>query len=287
MIPAAFDYLRPGSLDEAIDALGAEAEAKVIAGGQSLLPLLRLRLVYPSLLVDVSRLEELSGVRDDGDAIVIGAATPHAVVLAHPLVAEHAPLIAAATKTVGDPAIRHRGTFGGSLAHADPAGDLPAVVRALDAELVVAGPSGRRVAAAADFFADYLQTSLADDELLVEVRVRKLAGDWGVRYEKFQRTAQQWAIVGVAAAVRRDDGHIAEARVALTNMGAIPVRAEAVESALVGARAEPGAIAEAAAHAADGTRPGSDIHAQADYRAHLARVLTARAVSAAAGVPAG
>jgi aerobic carbon-monoxide dehydrogenase medium subunit len=284
VIPAAFEYVRPVSVDEAVGALAEHGdEAKVLAGGQSLIPLLRLRLAYPAVLVDVGRLAELRGVRDDGDALVVGAATPHHDVMTDPLVREHVPLVAEATATVADPAVRHRGTFGGALAHADPAGDLPAVALALGAVLEVAGPGGRRQVAAADFFQDYLQSAMGPDELLVSVRLPKPGPGWGHRYEKFHRVAQAWAVVGVAALVRRDDGHIAEARVALTNMGTTPVRAAAVEAAAAGAEATPAALAAAAEHAAAGTSPPADLHAQSDYRQHLARVLTRRALVAAAG----
>jgi len=285
VIPAAFDYVRPGSVEEAVQALASGGEdAKVLAGGQSLLPLLRLRLAYPELLVDLGRVEELRGVRDDGDAIVIGAMTTHDEVMRDPLVREHCGLLAEATATVADPAVRHRGTFGGSLAHADPAGDLPAVALALDAQLVVAGAGGRQTVSASDFFVDYLQTALEPGEVLVEVRVPKLGPGWGYRYEKFHRVAQAWAIVGVAAAVRRSNGSIAEARIGLTNMGATPLRARAAESALVDVDASESAVAAAAEHAAEGTNPTNDLSARADYREHLARVLTRRAVLAAAGV---
>jgi aerobic carbon-monoxide dehydrogenase medium subunit len=285
VIPAEFEYVAPTGLSEAVTALSEAGEdAKVLAGGQSLIPVLRLRLSYPSVLVDLRKVEELRGVRDDGDALVIGAMTRHSDVLGDPLVRQHAALVAEATATVADPAVRHRGTFGGALAHADPAGDLAAVALALDASFVAEGPGGRRSIAAQDFFRDYLETALSPDELLVEVRIPKLEGSWGVRYEKFQRVAQAWAIVGVAAAVRRDNGGIAEARVGLTNMGMTPVRAHGVEEALAGAAAESGAIVQAAQRAAEGTSPPSDLSGKADYREHLARVLTARAVRAAAGV---
>jgi carbon-monoxide dehydrogenase medium subunit len=281
MIPAQFDYVRAGSVDEAVAALAEHGDdAKVMAGGQSLIPLLRLRLSYPEVVVDVGRVEEMRGVRDDGDHIVIGAMTTHYDVLHDPLVKEHAGLITEATATVADPAVRHRGTFGGALSHADPAGDLPAVAAALQAELVVAGPGGRRTVPASEFFVDYLQTALEPDEVLVEVRIPKHTG-WGYRYEKFHRVAQSWAIVGVAAVVRRDNGSIAEARVGLTNMGSTPIRATAVEAALAGASRD--GIEAAAEHAAEGTSPASDLNGKADYRQHLARVLTRRAVTAAAG----
>ncbi|MGW2423773.1 FAD binding domain-containing protein [Streptomyces sp. NPDC001709] len=283
MIPAAFDYARPASVDEAVRALAdAGEEAKVLAGGQSLLPLLRLRLAFPELVVDVGRIPELRGVREDGDALVIGAMTTHHDVIRDPLVRRHAGLLAEATATVADPAVRHRGTLGGSLAHADPAGDLPAVVLALDAELVAAGPDGQRTIPAREFFVDYLQSALAPDELLVEVRVPKTDG-WGFHYEKFHRVAQAWAIVGVAALVRRDDGRIAEARIGLTNMGSTPLRAAAAEDALSGA-GDPEAVARAAEAAAEGTRPTRDVSASPEYREHLAQVLTRRAVLAATGM---
>jgi carbon-monoxide dehydrogenase medium subunit len=282
MIPASFDYVAPTTLDEAVSAYaGAGEDAKVLAGGQSLLPVLRLRLGYPDVVVDLSRVDELRGVRDDGEHLVIGSMTTHYDVLRDPLVREHAPLVAMATATVADPAVRHRGTFGGSLAHADPAGDLPAVAVALDAELVVAGPNGRRTIPAADFFVDYLTTALEPGEVLAQIRLPKLGG-WSAHYEKFHRSAQAWAVVGVAAAVRRDNGSVAEARVGLTNMGSTPVRAGAVEQALAGGDASAEAFGRAAEHAAEGTSPASDLSAQADYREHLARVLTKRALVAAA-----
>jgi aerobic carbon-monoxide dehydrogenase medium subunit len=284
MIPAAFDYVRAASLDEAVRALadGGE-EAKLIAGGQSLLPILRLRLAYPELLVDIGRVPELRGVREDGDRLVVGAMTTHHEVVHDPLVRRHAGLLALATETVADPAVRHRGTVGGALVHADPAADVPAAVLALDGELVLAGPGGRRrTVAAREFFVDYLQTALRPDEVLVEVRLPMLDG-WGFRYEKFNRVAQAWALVGVAAAVRRENGTVAEARVGLANMGATPLRAPAVEAALAGADS-PAAVASAAVAAAEGTRPASEPNASAEYREHLSRVLTRRAVLAAAGM---
>jgi carbon-monoxide dehydrogenase medium subunit len=286
VIPAQFEYVAPTSVDEAVTALGEAGEdGKVLAGGQSLIPVLRLRLAFPSTLVDLRKVEELRGVREDGDALVIGAMTRHDDVINDPLVRQHAALVAEATATVADPAVRHRGTFGGALAHADPAGDLAAVALALDATFVVHGPGGRRSIAASDFFVDYLETAMAPEEILVEVRLPKLAGQWGVRYEKFNRVAQAWAIVGVAAAVRRENGSIAEARIGLTNMGSTPVRAGATEAALAGASADVASVKAAAASAADGTTPPSDLNGAADYRQHLARVLTARAVGRAAGLP--
>jgi carbon-monoxide dehydrogenase medium subunit len=285
VIPAAFNYARPTTVDEALQAIAQGGEdVKVLAGGQSLIPVMRLRLAAPETVVDLTRVTEMKGVRDDGDAIVIGAMTTHHDVIADPLVNQHAKLLAEATETVADRQVRHRGTFGGALAHADPAGDLAAVALALDAEMVIAGPNGRRTVPAQEFFVDYLTTALEEGELLVEIRVPKLSGDWGVRYEKFNRVAQAWSIVAVAAAVRRENGHIAEAKIGLTNMGPTPLRARGVEQALAGADASAQAIAEAARHAAEGTSPSSDLNAQADYREHLAQVLTRRAVTAAAGL---
>jgi carbon-monoxide dehydrogenase medium subunit len=284
VIPAAFDYVRPASVAEAVSAIGAAGEdAKILAGGQSLIPVLRLRLAYPSTLIDVGRLSELKGVREDGDAIVIGAMTTHHDVMHDALVCEHAPLIAQATETVADPQVRHRGTFGGALAHADPAGDLGAVALALDCEFVATGPSGERRIPAADFFLDYLTTALAPDELLTAVRVPKLGAGWSSHYEKFNRVAQAWSIVAVAALVHRQNASITQARIGLTNMGSTPLRAAAVEQALAGADASAEAVGAAAEHAAEGTNPPSDLSGKADYREHLARVLTKRAVLAAAG----
>jgi carbon-monoxide dehydrogenase medium subunit len=284
VIPSKFDYAKASGVDEAVRLLADGGEdAKVLAGGQSLIPLLRLRLAAPTLVVDIGGIDEMRGVRDDGDAIVIGAATTHAEVLADPLVNEFASLVAKATGTVADRQVRHRGTFGGGLAHADPAGDLPAVAIASDAVFDIAGSGGRRQVAAADFFVDYLTTALGPDDVLVAVRLPKRPG-WGTHYEKFNRMAQTWAMVGVAVAVRRENGSIAEAGIGLTNMASVPVRAVGVEAALVGASATESAIAAAAAHATEGTSPTTDVSASADYRTHVVSVLTRRAVVAAAGL---
>jgi aerobic carbon-monoxide dehydrogenase medium subunit len=279
MIPASFSYVKPSSLGEAISAASSE-EAKVIAGGQSLLPLLRLRLAYPELLVDIGGLSELRGVRDDGSSLVVGALTTHDELIRDPLIGAWCGLLAQAASTVADPAVRHRGTIGGSLSHADPAGDLPAVALALDAVLLASGPEGAREIPAASFFTGFMSTALAPGEILTGVRVPKLGEGWGYRYEKFNVTAQAWAIVGVAAVARRSNGQVAEARVGLTNMDSVPVRASAVEAAVAGSPVA--ALPEAAALAAEGTSPPSDLRAAADYRRHLARVLTARALTAAA-----
>jgi carbon-monoxide dehydrogenase medium subunit len=285
MIPAEFDYVRPASLAEAIRALADGGEdAKVIAGGQSLLPLLRLRLAYPELLVDVGGLAELRGVTDAGGSLLIGSRTTHYDLVRDPLIDQYCGILAQAAATVADPAVRHRGTLGGSLAHGDPAGDLPAVVLALGATLIARGPGGERQIAAGEFFADYLTTALDSGEILTGISIPKLGPDWGFRYEKFHRTAQAWATVGVAALARRSNGHVAEARIGLTNMGTVPVRATAAEAAAAGVEASRAALNEAAAHAAEGTEPPADLHGAPDYRRHLARVLTGRALAAAAGV---
>ena len=284
MIPAQFDYVRAGSLGEAVQELAADEDAKVLAGGQSLLPLLRLRLAYPSKLVDVGRLPELTGVHDRGDHVFIGAMATHDEVLRSGVVNADCPLVALTTAKVADPAVRHRGTFGGSLAHCDPAGDLPAVVLALEGVFVTRSPEGEREIPAAEFFVDYLESSLRPGEILVGVRIPKLGAGWGYHYEKFHRTAQAWAIVGVAAAVKRANGAIEEARIGLTNMGPTPVRAHAVETALRGVELGD-QVRQACEEAAAGTSPPADLHAQPDYRRHLARVLTHRAILNAAGAP--
>ncbi len=283
MIPAQFDYLAPTTVEEALAALAEHGDdAKILAGGQSLLPVLRMRLNAPEVVIDLGRIEALRGIRDDGDAIVIGAMTQHAVVAEDPLVAEHATLISRAVEHLADAQIRHRGTFGGALAHADPAGDLGAPALALGAQFVIAGSGGTRTVAADDFFVDLFETAIGEDEILTEIRVPKHTG-WGAHYEKFVRVAHQWPIVAVAAAVKVEGGTIVEARVGLTNMGSTPLRARTVEEALAGQPATDEAVRAAAARATDGTNPPSDLNGQAAYRSHLATVLTRRAVLAAAG----
>ena len=282
MIPAAFDYHAPTSVEEALQLLGSSGDVKVLAGGQSLIPVLKLRLAAPEVIVDLGRIESLRGIREDGDDLVIGAMTSHDDVARSPMVATHALLLSKAAQQVADPQVRHRGTFGGALAHADPAGDLLAPALAMDASFVIAGPSGTRTVAAVDFFQDLFTTAIGDGEILTEVRVPKHTG-WGAHYEKFSRVAQQWSIVAVAATVRVEGGTIAQARVALTNMGPVPIRATAVEQALVGLAADASAVAVAVADIAEGTRPPSDLNGDADYRRHLASVLARRAVLAAAG----
>jgi carbon-monoxide dehydrogenase medium subunit len=281
VIPSSFDYLRPGSVEECLARLAEDGDdAKVLAGGHSLVPLLKLRLAAPARLLDIGRIAELRGVRDAGDHLAVGAMTTHDQLVRNPLVRDHCAILAEAAAVVADPQVRHRGTLGGALAHGDAAGDLPAVAVALEAGLVVEGPAGRRVVPATEFFHGYLETAMAPEDLLVEVRVPKLADGWTWRYEKLSRVSHMWAIVGACAVVRWDDGAIAEARVGLTNMGAVPVRARAAEQALAGAGR--GAIGEAAALAAEGTDPPADLHAEPDYRRQLARALTRRALERAA-----
>jgi carbon-monoxide dehydrogenase medium subunit len=282
MIPAAFDYHAPTSLEEAIALLGSAGDVRVLAGGQSLIPLLKLRLAAPEVIVDLGRIESLRGIREDGDAIVIGAMTSHDDVARSPVLATHALLLSKAAQTVADPQVRHRGTFGGALCHADPAGDLLAPALALDASFVIAGPSGTRTVAAGDFFQDMFTTAIGQGEILTEVRVPKRTG-WGAHYEKFSRVAQQWSIVAVAATVLVEGGTIAQARMALTNMGPVPIRATAFEQALVGLAADASSVAAAVADIAQGSRPPTDLNGDGDYRRHLASVLARRAVLAAAG----
>ncbi|KQY55448.1 MULTISPECIES: FAD binding domain-containing protein [unclassified Nocardioides] len=283
MIPAKFDYLAPTTVEEALAALAEHGDdAKIIAGGQSLLPVLRMRLNAPEMIIDLGRIESLRGVTEDGDALVIGAMTTHTDVGKNALVAEHAAVITKAIEHLADAQVRHRGTFGGALAHADPAGDLGAPVLALDAEFVITGSGGERRVSASDFFEDFMTTAIGDDEILTAVRIPKHTG-WGGHYEKFVRVAHQWPIVAVAATVRAEGGTIAEARIGLTNMGSTPLRATAVEQALVGQPATDEAVRRAAESAAEGTNPPSDLNGDADYRRHLATVLTRRAVLAAAG----
>jgi carbon-monoxide dehydrogenase medium subunit len=283
MIPAKFDYVAPTTVEDALSALSqAGDDAKIMAGGQSLLPVLRMRLNAPEIVIDIGRIESLRGVRDDGDAIVIGALTTHADVVTNDLVREHALLLSKAAAEVADSQVRHRGTFGGSCAHADPAGDLGPSALALDASFVIAGSSGTRTVPASEFFVDLFETAIGEDEILTEVRVPKHTG-WGAHYEKFVRVAHQWPIVAVGATVRVDGGTIAEAAIGLTNMGSTPLRASATESALAGATATEDGVQGATDQAAEGTNPPSDLNGQADYRQHLARVLTRRAVLKAAG----
>ena len=281
MIPIAFDYEVAESVDHAIELLGQHGdEAKLLAGGHSLLPLMKLRLAAPTVLVDLGRIGDLNYVRDEGDHLAIGAMTRHCDMERDSTLKEHCGLISYTASLVGDPQVRHRGTIGGSVSHGDAASDLPSALLALDAIFVIKGPGGGRTVAAGDFFEDYLQTTLASDEVLTEIRVPKLNGA-GWSYKKFNRRAQDWAVVGVAAVVERSNGSIGSARIGLTNMGSTPLRATAAENALSGA--DPASVSEATGSADEGTSPSSDIAASAEYRRHLARVLSRRAVEEALG----
>jgi len=280
VIPQAFDYEVAESVDHAIELLGQHGdEAKILAGGHSLLPIMKLRLAAPALLVDLGRLEDLKYVRDEGDHIAIGAMTRHSDVETDPILQEHCGLLSYTASLVGDPQVRHRGTIGGSISHGDAASDLPSALLALEGTFVVKGSGGERTVAAGDFFQDYLQTDLAPDEVLTEIRVPKLGQNVGWSYKKFNRRAQDWAVVGVAAVVEKSNGTISSARIGLTNMGSTPLRATAAEGALSGADAS--SVAEATSSADEGTSPASDIAASAEYRRHLARVLSRRAVEEA------
>ncbi|HJS49967.1 MAG TPA: xanthine dehydrogenase family protein subunit M [Gaiellaceae bacterium] len=277
MIPAVFEYEVAESAEHAIELLGKREDAKLIAGGHSLLPAMKLRLARPGTLVDVGRLADLSYVREDGDRIAIGALTRHKDVAGAALLQEHCGIVAHTAGQVGDPQVRHRGTIGGSLAHGDPASDLPAVVLALDGELVARGSGGDRTIAAREFFTGVFSTALAPDEMLVEVRVPKLGSSTGWSYTKMSRRAQDWATVAVAAIVERSNGSIGKASIGLTNMGATPLRATATEEAIASGTS----VDEAATMASEGTDPSSDHAASAVFRAHLARVLTRRALEEA------
>jgi carbon-monoxide dehydrogenase medium subunit len=276
MIPAPFDYEVAESVEHAVELLGTREEVKLLAGGHSLIPLLRLRFARPSLLVDIGRVSDLAYVRDAGDKLAIGAMSRHHDVQHDPLIQEHCPIVSHTAGLIGDPQVRHRGTIGGSLAHGDPASDLPAVMLALDAELVVRGDDGERVVPAAEFFRGVFETAVGPHDVLTEIRIPKL-GPAGWSYLKFNRRAQDWATVGVAAVVRRSNGTIDHAAVALTNMGATPIRAAATEQVL-GSADDVDVAAEAVV---EGTDPPSDTNGSAEYRRHLARVLTRRALGEA------
>jgi carbon-monoxide dehydrogenase medium subunit len=272
MIPAKFDYVRAGSAEEAISLIGEHGdEAKFLAGGHSLLPLMKLRLAQPSVLVDIGRLSDLSYINDAGAHIAIGALTRHMDIERSDVLAEHVPLLAHAASHVGDPQVRHRGTIGGSIAHADPASDLPATTLALGATYVAQGPNGRREIPATEFYEGFLTSTLAPDEMLVEIRIPKMQGaGWG--FEKFNRRAQDWAIVGVAAWRRNGDSGVA-----LVNMGGTPILATSVSAAL----SSGASVEEAAEQAAAEADPQADLNASVEYRTHLAKVLTRRALTEA------
>jgi carbon-monoxide dehydrogenase medium subunit len=280
MIPAEFDYLAPDTLEQAIGALSEHGEeAKLLAGGHSLIPLMKLRLAAPSLLVDLRRVPGMHGVQREDGQWRIGAMTPHREL-------EHTPelgIVARAAGTIADPQVRNRGTIGGSLAHGDPASDLPAILLVAEGTVTLQGPAGQRGVAAADLFHGYMDTAIAPDEVLTEVRFPALEG-YGFGYEKFNRRSEDWAMVAVSAVVKQTGDICEDVRVGLTHMGVVPLRARAVEEALRGQALSGESIARAAEQAAEGTEPPADLNASADYKRHLARVLCRRALEAAAGL---
>jgi carbon-monoxide dehydrogenase medium subunit len=279
MIPVEFDYTVPESVDEAIRALSEGGEdAKALAGGHSLLPLMKLRLAAPTLLVDLRRLDDLRGIARENGGWRVGARTTHAELADAGL-----GVASTAAGKIADQQVRNRGTIGGSLVHADPAADLPAVVLAAEGSIVARGPAGEREIPAAELFRDYLTTSLHPDEIVTAVKLPAL-GDWGAGHQKFQRRAEDWSMVGVVALVRASDGACSDVRVGLTHMGSVPLRAAAVEEALLGQPLDAEHIASAAEQAAEGTEPPGDLNATPDYKRHLARVLCRRALRQAAGL---
>ena len=281
MIPAEFDYVAPDSLDAAQSALAEGGEdAKVLAGGHSLLPLMKLRLAAPSLLVDLRRVPGLTGIERENGAFTIGAMTRHHDVASHPDLG----LAASAASTIADQQVRNRGTFGGSIAHGDPASDMPAVILAAEGTITIRGESGEREVAAADFFADYLTTAVRDGEILTSLTLPALDG-YGHGYQKFNRRREDWAMVAVCALVKRaGDGSCEDVRIGLTHMGSVPLRATAAEAALRGQPLDADRIAAAAEQAAEGTDPPGDLNATPEYKRHLARVLSRRALTEAAGL---
>lgn len=282
MHPAPFEYEVAESVDHAIELLGQYGEdARPLAGGHSLIPLMRLRLATPTALIDLGKLDDLRYIREDGDHLAIGALTRHREIHFNELVNEHCGILSYTAGLLGDPSVQHRGTIGGVLAHGDPAGDMPSVMCALEGEIVIQGPEGERTIPALEFFKDYLFTDLEPQEVVTEVRVPKLGSNTGWSYKKFSRRSQDWAVVGVAAVVEKSDGNIDSVRIGLASMGSTPLRASAAEQALSGASGDQ--IAEAANSADEGTSPGSDDAASAEFRRHLARVWTRRAVEEALG----
>jgi carbon-monoxide dehydrogenase medium subunit len=280
VIPARFDYDVAESVEHAVELLGAGGgDTKLLAGGQSLIPALKLRIARPAKLADLGRLTDLAYVKDGGTHVAIGAMTRHATVAADALLDEHCPIVSYTAAQIGDPQVRHRGTIGGTLSHGDPASDMPAVVLALGADLVAQGKGGERVIPATEFFTGVFETALEPDEVLVEVRVPKLGASTGWAYAKAHRRRQDWATVGVAALVHRDNGSVAGASIGLVNMGGTPLRAKAAEDAIAGGAS----VADAAAAVTEGAEPPSDLSGSSEYRAHLARVMARRALEQAMG----
>jgi aerobic carbon-monoxide dehydrogenase medium subunit len=282
MIPAPFDYDVAESVDHGLQLLG-NGDAKLLAGGHSLIPALKLRIIRPGRLVDIGRLSELSYVRDAGAQIAIGALTRHHLVASAPLLQEHCPIVSRTAAGIGDPQVRHRGTIGGSLAHGDPASDLPAVILACEGSVTLQGADGQRTVPAAELFRDYMETAVGPAEVLTEVRLPTMDG-WGFGYQKFNRRSEDWAMVAVSALVKQTGDVCEDVRIGLTNMGSVPLRAHAVEDALRGQSLSAESIARAAAQADEGSDPPADLNASSEYKRHLARVLCRRALAEAAGL---
>jgi carbon-monoxide dehydrogenase medium subunit len=283
MIPTQFDYKAPATLDEAVALLASDLDgAKVLAGGHSLIPAMKLRLAQPQLLVDIARIKSLSYIREDGDQILIGATTTHYQLESSDLLKTICPLLPACAASIGDVQVRNKGTIGGSIAHSDPAGDWPAAVLALDADLVLVGATGERTVKAEDFFVDLLTTDLQPGEILREIRIKKPGGRFGHAYQKVPHPASGFAVVGVAVQlVLNDDGSCESAAIGITGVGVKAYRAKAVEAALGGSNLDDNALAGAVTHVCDGVDPNADLYASSDYRCHLAQVHTRRAIQAA------
>src|SRR5690349_10204852 len=283
MIPVQFDYRAPATLEEAISLLAGDPDgAKVLAGGHSLIPAMKLRLAQPQLLVDIARIKSLSYIREEGDQILIGATTTHYQLESSELLKQICPLIPACAASIGDVQVRNKGTIGGSIAHSDPAGDWPAAVLALDADLVLVGPNGERTVKAANFFVDLLTTDLQAGEILREIRITKPSGRFGQAYQKVPHPASGFAVVGVAVHLSlNDDGSCKAAQIGVTGVGVKAYRAQGVEAALNGKNLDEQIITDAAKHVCDGVDPNSDLYASGDYRCHLAQVHTRRAIQAA------
>jgi aerobic carbon-monoxide dehydrogenase medium subunit len=280
VIPTDFDYQAPESLDEAVSTLaGGGEDAKLLAGGHSLLPLMKLRLAAPTLLVDLHKVPGLHGIERQDGSFRVGAMTTHAAIADR----DELGVVARAAGLIADQQVRNRGTIGGSLAHGDPASDLPGVLLATEGDVTARGAGGQRTISAAELFEDYMTTALAPDEVLTEVRLPAMDG-FGFGYEKFSRRAEDWAMVGVCALVKASGDSCEDVRIGLTNMGSTPLRASAAEEALRGQPLNAESIAAAADQAAEGTDPPGDLNATPDYKRHLARVLTRRALAQAAGI---
>lgn len=280
MIATQFDYLAPKTIDEAVALLSQHADnGKILAGGHSLIPAMKLRLAQPAMLIDISRIKDLSYINENGTSIGIGAMTTHYEIESSDLLKNICPLLPECAATIGDVQVRNKGTIGGSIVHADPAGDFPAAIIALDAEMIVVGANGERTIKAEDFFVDMLTTSLETGEILREIRVNLPEGSFGQSYMKVHQPASGFAIVGVAVSLtRNDDGSCASASVGITGVASIAYRAKEVENALIGTSLDEQAIASASQHATDGVDANSDLFASEDYRRHLAQVYTQRAI---------